>query len=72
MLTINADGHPGMGRFHRPTDEGRSLVVMPLASWGHWSAAKPDDAAALMLPMDEKYFAAAPVEALPANAQGLF
>ena len=72
MLTINADGHPVMGRFHLPTDERRSLVVMPPASWGEWSTAKPDDAATLVLPMDEKDFAAAPAEALPAKAQGLF
>ena len=72
MLTINADGHPVMGRFHRPTDERRSLVVMPPASWGDWLIAKPDEAAALMLPMDEKYFAAAPAEALHAKAQALF
>lgn len=28
MLTVNADGHPVMGRFHRPTDERLSLVVV--------------------------------------------
>ena len=72
MLTINADGHPVMGRFHRPGDERRSLVVMPPASWGDWLIAKPDEAAALMLSMDEKDFATAPAEALPAKAQGLF
>ena len=61
-----------MGRFHRPTDERRSLVVMPPASWGDWLIAKPDEAAALMLPMAGKDFAAERAEALPANAQGLF
>ena len=33
MLTINADGHPIMGRFHRPGDERRSLVVVPPSRW---------------------------------------
>ena len=61
-----------MDRFHRPTDEKRSLVVMPPASWNDWLTAKPNDAATLMLAMDEKDFAAAPAEALPAKAQGLF
>lgn len=28
MLTVNADGHPVMGRFHRPGDEKRSVVVL--------------------------------------------
>ena len=72
MLTINADGHPVMGRFHRPTDERGGLVVMPPASWGDWLIAKPSEAAALMLPMDGKDFAAAPAEELHAKAQGLF
>ena len=72
MLTINADGHPVIGRFHQPTDERRSLVVMTPASWGDWLTAKSDDAATMMRPMDEKDFAAAPAEALHAKAQGLF
>jgi len=61
-----------MGRFHRPADERRSLVVMPPASRGDWLIAKPDDTATLVLPMDEKDFAAELAEALPAKAQGLF
>ena len=28
MLTINADGHPLMGRFHKPGDEKRMLVLL--------------------------------------------
>ena len=28
MLTINADGHPIMGRFHKAGDEKRSLVII--------------------------------------------
>ena len=70
MMTDTA--HFLMGRFHRPTDERRSLVVMPPTSWGDWLIAKPDETAALMLPMDKKDFAAAPAEVLHAKAQGLF
>ena len=45
---------------------------MPPESWGDWLIAKPDEAAALMRPMDEKDFSAAPDEALHAKAQALF
>lgn len=31
MLMINANDHPVMGRFHRPDDEKRSLVIVPPA-----------------------------------------
>lgn len=36
MLTINADGHPLMGQFHRPGDERRSLVVIPPSQQLAW------------------------------------
>lgn len=36
MLTVNADGHPVMGRFHRPGDEKRSVVVLESAQFGAW------------------------------------
>ena len=42
MLTINADGHPIMGRFHKPADERRSLVVVPRQAWHDWLTATPD------------------------------
>lgn len=29
MLTINADNHPFMKQFHAPTDEKRSIIVIP-------------------------------------------
>jgi putative SOS response-associated peptidase YedK len=56
MLTINADDHPVMGRFHRPGDERRSLVVVPPDFWRAWLTAEPADAAAKMLPMDASVF----------------
>ena len=44
MLTINADRHPLMGRFHAPGDEKRSLVVVPAARRAEWlSAEDPRD-----------------------------
>ncbi len=36
MLTVNADGHPVMGRFHRPGDEKRSVVVLPPEQFQIW------------------------------------
>jgi putative SOS response-associated peptidase YedK len=36
MLTVNADGHPVMGRFHRPGDEKRSVVVLPANAFEPW------------------------------------
>jgi putative SOS response-associated peptidase YedK len=36
MLTINADGHPVMQRFHRPTDEKRMLVILRPDQYDDW------------------------------------
>ena len=36
MLTVNADGHPVMGRFHRPGDEKRSVVVLDPGQFSVW------------------------------------
>ena len=44
MLTINADGHPLMGRFHAPGDEKRSLVIVPPEQRDEWLAATPSEA----------------------------
>jgi len=55
MLTINADGHPIMGRFHRPGDERRSLVVIPHSRWAAWLSATSESAAPLLaeMPVDQ-------------------
>ena len=62
MLTINADGHPVMGRFHRPTDERRSLVVVSPDDWQQWLSATPATAIKLMLPIPTDQFTAQPAE----------
>ena len=49
MLTINADGHPLMQRFHKPEDEKRSVVILPDAAWGDWLRAKSEGAARALL-----------------------
>jgi putative SOS response-associated peptidase YedK len=58
LLTINADGHPVMGRFHRPGDEKRSLVPLEPAQWGAWLDEDPDTALLLLTPMQPELFAA--------------
>lgn len=43
MLTVNADGHPVMGRFHRPGEEKRSVVMLDEAQLDPWLEG-PDEA----------------------------
>ncbi|MDD2714051.1 MAG: SOS response-associated peptidase [Simplicispira sp.] len=39
MLTVNADQHPLMNLFHKPTDEKRMVVILPPAQFDDWLAA---------------------------------
>jgi putative SOS response-associated peptidase YedK len=36
MLTINADEHPLMNQFHKPTDEKRMIVILPPDRYDDW------------------------------------
>lgn len=36
MLTVNADDHPFMRRFHKPGDEKRMVVILDEAQYGPW------------------------------------
>ncbi len=49
MLTINADAHPFMRQFHKPSDEKRSVVVLPDDTWRDWLTCPTTDAARLFL-----------------------
>lgn len=60
LLTINADGHPVMGRFHRPGDEKRSLVPIAREDWAAWLDEDPETARRLLRPMLPGRFTAAP------------
>jgi putative SOS response-associated peptidase YedK len=60
MLTINGDGHEVMGRFHRPGDERRSLVVVDQCDWGRWLRATTAEANAMLLPINPAEFTALP------------
>ena len=42
MLTVNADGHAVMKRFHRPDDEKRMVVVLDEADYDRWLDAPKD------------------------------
>ncbi len=39
ILTINAQTHELMNRFHQPTDEKRMVVILPEAAYGDWLSA---------------------------------
>jgi putative SOS response-associated peptidase YedK len=45
MLTVNADEHPLMRRFHRPTDEKRMLVILPPDQYDEWLRCRVERAA---------------------------
>jgi putative SOS response-associated peptidase YedK len=56
LLTINADAHPLMRRFHAPGDEKRSLVVIAPQDYDAWLAASPEHAGALLQPFAAEAF----------------
>lgn len=44
MLTVNADEHPLMNRFHRPEDEKRMVVILREEQYSPWLAETPAEA----------------------------
>lgn len=48
MLTVNADGHPVMGQFHRPGDEKRSVVVLEPQQFAAWLHPRHEPVQALL------------------------
>ena len=50
MLTINADGHDLMCKFHKPADEKRMVVILPPDSYDHWLRATPQQSMEFMRP----------------------
>lgn len=76
MLTINADGHPLMGRMHKPDpkrpphmQDKRSVVPIALADVDHWLFASVDEAKKLLVLPAVELFDAEPVTA-PAAPPG--
>lgn len=60
MLTINADGHPLMQRFHKPDDEKRMLVILDMQQVDDWLHCPVEEAAS--------FFVRYPAERLTARA----
>ena len=44
MLTINADGHPLMSRFHRPAEEKRMVVILHPDDYAAWLSCPVEEA----------------------------
>ena len=51
MLTINADAHPLMNHFHKPTDEKRMVAILPPKRYQEWLM-KETDIMDFMVPFD--------------------
>jgi putative SOS response-associated peptidase YedK len=45
MITVHADEHPLMRRFHKPGDEKRSVVIIPAGEYENWLACRSTDEA---------------------------
>ena len=50
MITINADGHPLIGRMFAPGEEKRMPVIIRPADYDKWLRATPEEARALCTP----------------------
>lgn len=68
LLTVNADGHPLMGRMHRPGDEKRMLVIVPPALYLHWLQATPEQATQLLGHPPDPLLAGEPAPRTPPNS----
>lgn len=44
MLTVNANGHPVMQRFHKPGEEKRMVVLLAPQEYGAWLSCSVDEA----------------------------
>ncbi len=70
MLTVNADGHPVMGRFHRPGDEKRSVVVLEPGLFAAWLQADITQAETMMQRPQANALVAQAADRLKADVQG--
>ena len=61
LLTVNADGHPLMQRFHKPEDEKRSIVTFDWADGVKWAIANQAQTSELkqsLIPIDAQAYTA--------------
>lgn len=49
MLTVNADGHPLMQRFHKPDDEKRMVVILHPDQYDDWLHCAPEQSGAFLV-----------------------
>lgn len=70
MLTVNADSHPLMNRFHKAGKEKRSIVLLPREELVAWLTVGQDDAdlRAYLRLFDPAGFTAGPISPTPAPA----
>jgi putative SOS response-associated peptidase YedK len=64
MLTVNAEGHPLMQRFHKPGAEKRSVVILRPEQYDDWLSCRTTDEARSFLnlfPADEMRSEPAPI-----------
>lgn len=69
MLTINADGHPVMGRFHAPADEKRSVVLLAPDQITPWLGASHEDASRMLAAFAPEGIATAPAPRVPRKSR---
>jgi putative SOS response-associated peptidase YedK len=50
MLTFNAELHPLMNQFHKPTDEKRMIVILPPERYDDWLKASAGESAVYLKP----------------------
>nr|WP_213308906.1 SOS response-associated peptidase family protein [Paraburkholderia sacchari] len=71
MLTLNADEHPLMNRFHAPGKEKRGVVILPREAYSDWLACRSMDEARSFLnlmPADKMHAEAFPAPPRAARA----
>jgi putative SOS response-associated peptidase YedK len=66
QITVNADEHPLMRRFHKPDDEKRSLVIVPESDYEDWlECHNPERARSYLQLYPAELMAARPAAAAP-------
>lgn len=71
MLTINADDHPLMMRFHKPDDEKRSVVFLHPNQYEAWIHTTPDEATDFLELFPVEELTAAPAAKRPSGRSGV-
>jgi hypothetical protein len=67
MLTVNADHHPLMRRYHRPGDEKRSVIAVPPTQYEEWLSCRNPELARTFFRLPQEDEMAAEAAPLPAR-----